>query len=397
MNLSTPTTADIADNIVAQIEANIEQTVPLFPKAFVRVLAKALAGVFILLYKYAGFMLLQQFVQHATMRETVVSGKTIRPLVEWGRMVGVGDPAPAVQAELEIDVTVTNQTGSLPAGALLLHAATGVMYAVVAPVSLNAATVQARIRAISDSRGGDGSGSIGNLEAGATVTFASPLPNVATDALVTRQLVTGADAESVENYRARVIRRFQRRPQGGAYADYQQWGEEVAGILNVYPYTGDPGEVNVYVEATTESSGDPDGIPTQAQLDAVEESIERDEDGRATRRPATAVVNVLPITRTAFDILVTGLSASDVNAAKQALEAAVDEYLRSREPFILGLSTLPRNDRVTQAAVSGVADEAVSAAGGSMTSLKVFLNSVETDSYTLAEGEKAKLGTATYV
>lgn len=401
MSLSTPSTAQIADNILAQIEASISQTVPLLPKAFVRVLAKALAGVFTLLYKYAGFIFLQMFVTHASMRETVINGRTVQPLVEWGRLVGVGEPEPATRAELLIEITVEVQTGSLPAGSQLLFASTGVVYLTTAAVALDAATKQVTIRASSDQQGGGGEGSIGNLEPDDIVSFASPLPNVARDAIVISQSVTGADGESEEAYRARILRRFQRRPQGGAYADYQAWGEEVAGIVNVYPYTGAPGEVDVYVEATEASSGSPDGIPTAAQLTAVAESIELDQDGLASRRPVNGAVNVLAISRVEFDLEIEGLhvpaeTGLDDATVQGAISDAVDEYLRAREPFIVGLSVLPRRDRITLAAVSGVADEAATALGASITSVTLNLGGSETAAYTLGNGEKAKLGAITW-
>lgn len=401
MSLSTPTTAEIADTILAQVEGSLSQTVPLLPKAVLRVLAKVLAGAYTLVYKYAGFIFLQMFVTHASMRETVINGRTVRPLVEWGRLVGIGDPTPATRAELLIEITVEVQTGSLPAGSQLLFPSTGVVYLTTAAVALDAATKQVTIRASSDQQGGGGEGSIGNLEPGDVVSFASPLPNVARDAVVISQSVTGADAELEDAYRGRVLRRFQRRPQGGAYADYQAWGEEVAGIINVYPYTGAPGEVDVYVEATAASSGDPDGIPTAAQIDAVADSIELDQDGLASRRPANAAVNVLAISRVAFDVTIGGLSVPastglDEATVEAAIEAAIDEYLRAREPFIVGLSFLPRRDRITQSAVAGIADETASTLGATITTVELFLGGVDTPAYTLGNGEKAKLGAITW-
>jgi uncharacterized phage protein gp47/JayE len=396
MSLATPTTGELTENIVGQVESAIGEAVPLLPKAFARVFAKAWAAVLILVYKYAGFIFLQLFVAHATMRETTILGVKLRPLVEWGRLIGVGDPEPATQAEHTVNVTVTNQTGSLPAFSQLVHPSSGVVHLTTAAVALDDDTVQVTVRASSDQDGGQGAGVIGNLEVGDVVSFANPLPNVATDAVVAAQTVTGADAESADAYRQRIIRRFQRRPQGGAYADYQQWGEEPPGILNVYPYTGDPGEVDVYVEATPESSGDPDGIPTSAQLTEVQESIDLDDTGLASRRPANAAVNVLPISRVAFDVEVVGLIADDEPAAEAAIEAAVDEHLRSREPFIVGLSLLPRRDRITAAAVAGVVDEAASAVGATITSVTVEQGAAEIQAYTLGDGEKAKLGTITF-
>lgn len=386
MSLAVPTTQEISDTLITQLEASLSQTIPILPKAFARVLAKVLAGVVILLYKYCGFIFLQIFVPHATMRETTINGKRVRPLVEWGRLIGVGDPGQAGRAELVVNVTVTNQDGDLGAGSQLVRTETGVIYQVVAPVPLDAATVPVRIKAFSDQDGNGGAGAIGNLIAGDIVSFANPLPNVASNATVVSVAVAGVDAESPESYREKVIRRFRRRPQGGAYADYQLWAEEVEGIVNAYPYTGDPGEVDVYIEATEDSSGSPDGIPTAPQLAAVLASINFDESGLATRRPANAAINVLPISRQAFVVTVSGLTPSTAEL-QQAIEDGIDEYLRTREPYIEGLSNLPREDRITEAAVGGLIDGIASAAGASVTTVSISPG----PSHTLQHGEKAKL------
>lgn len=397
MALVTPTTSQVAANIIAQLEAALSQTIPLLPKAFSRVLAKSLSGVFVTLYKYAGFSLLQQFVSSASMEETEINGVLVRPLVEWGRLIGIGDPILATQAELEVDVTVTNQTGSLPGGSQLLFAPTGVVYQTVAAVALDAATVTVIARATSDQAGGDGSGTVGNLEAGQTLQFASPLPNVATNATVTGASVVGADGELDDAYRARIVRRFQRRAQGGAYSDYRSWGTEVAGIRNVYPYTGAPGEVDVYVETTVA----PDGIPDSSQLEAVAESIEFDPDespsptGLANRRPVNAAVNVLPITRTSFDVAIAGFESSDPDTVLGAIEEGLDEFLRAREPYIVGLSALPRLDRVTQGAVAGVINEIAEANGATVAAVTLLRDGLTLVQYTLTHGELAKLGTVT--
>lgn len=398
MSLTTPTTKEINDNIIAQLEASLNQTIPLLPKSFLRVLAKALAGVFVLLYKYGGFMFLQLFVRTATISQTEVNGRTIRPLVEWGRLIGVGDPAPATNAELLITITVENQSGFLPSGSQLLNSGNGVTYITLGSVALDAATKQVTIRAVSDQAGGGGAGDIGNLGPGAVVSFANPLANVARNATVDSQTVTGADGESSDAYRRRIMDRFQKRPQGGAYADYEQWGEEPAGILNVYPYTSEnPGQVDLYVEATVESSGSEDGIPTAAQLQEVFDSVERDQGGLASRRPANALHNAFPISRAAFNVTVTGLVASDLPAVRADIESALAEYFLSREPFIPGLSVPPRGDRVARSSISGVVDDIVSAAGGIFTGVLLELNSIDIQVYSLGVGEKAKLNSVSWI
>ena len=398
MSLNTPTTKEISDNIVAQISASLNQTIPLLPKAFIRVLAKALAGVFILLYKYGGFMFLQMFVSAASTKETTVNGRILTPLTEWGRLIGVGDPTSATQAELTVEITVENQTGTLGSGAQLTSTA-GVTYITIGSIILDAPTKEIPVRAVADQAGGGGAGTIGNLDPGAILSFANPLANVARDTVVITQTVTGANAEDVEVYRQRVIDRFQKRPQGGAYADYEQWGEEVAGIVNCYPYTSlNPGQVDIYVEATPASSGNANGIPTVAQLQAVLDSINFDQSGLATRRPANALANTYAITRTGFDVRVLGLVADDLAQVRDDIDVALAEFFLSRAPYIVGLTIPPRQDRITKASVSGVVDDVVSASGGVFTNAFIYLEGTTAlvDIYTLGIGEKSKLGGVTY-
>jgi uncharacterized phage protein gp47/JayE len=391
--METPTTRQLSDQIVGQLQASLSQTIPLLPKAFARVLAWVLAGAIVIVYKYAGFIFLQLFVAHASAEETTINGKKVTPLIEWGVLLGVGRPHAATRAEQLVSVKVTNQSGELKAGQTLLRTETRVLYQIVATVALDAPIIQFRIKAIGDDAGGDGSGSIGNLTAGDILSFATQPANVATTATVVSQVVTGADAEPIETYRARIVRRVQRRPQGGAYADYQSWGEEVLGIAHVYPYAGViPGTVELYVEATEESSGSPDGIPTAPQIAAVLDAITLNESGKATRRPVNAAPLIAGIVRLPFDVQISGLAPDNADN-RTAIEDGVDEYLRTREPFIVGLSVLPREDRVTAAAVSGVVDSIVNALGATVTTVTLTPG----PAYTLGHGEKAKLGTPSYV
>lgn len=398
MSLVTPTTKQISDNIIAQLEATLNQTIPLLPKSFMRVLAKTLAGLFTIIYKYVGFMFLQIFVQSASAEETSVNGVTIIPIIQWGRLIGVGDPAPATNAQLLIDITVDIEVGTLAAQTQLINTQNGVTYLTTASVLLDAPIVQVTIEAASDQSGGNGSGAIGNLDPGAIVTFANPLANVARNAVVVSQVITGADGEDIEVYRQRIIDRFQNRPQGGALADYVIWGAEPAGILNIYPYTSDcPGQVDVYVEATPESSGDPDGIPTVPQLQEVLNSIIFDENGLASRRPAGALVNTFPIFRVSFDVQVNGLVVDNPGDVQSQIETAVKEYFTQREPFISGLTIGPRFDRITSTGVGGVVDDIVSASEGIFSGVIVLQSASVIDLFTLGIGQKAKAITVTFL
>jgi len=389
--MTSPTTQEISDLIVAQLEGALSQTIPLLPKAFNRVLAKVLAGVFVLIYKYSGFIFLQMFVAHATLQETTINGKLVKPLQVWGELVGVEPPTPATRAEFIALVNVTNQVGELPQGTKLIRDATGVVYETATAQLLNAPQIGVPIRAVSDQAGGDGSGTVGNMEPGTIIQFASTQANVSSDVFITSQTVVGADAEPATSYRTRVVNRFQAKPQGGAYADYRLWGEEVEGVANIYPYSGTkPGEVDVFVEVDTDV--DPDGLPDLAHLNAVRDSIELEGDtGKATRRPVGAAVNVLSIGRSAWEVQISGLDVEDEVSVKADIEAGLDEYFRSREPFIVGLSVLPREDRFTKAAIAGIVDAIVDAVGGTVNDVQLQRSGVSVPSWTLTRGEKAKL------
>ena len=397
MALAVPTTEEINTNIVAQLESSLSQTIPLLPKAFTRVLTKALAAVFILIYKYAGFIFLQIFVEFAQNKDTIINGRVINPLKAWGNLIGVGNPAAAVQAELVISVNVITETGSLAAGLQVLRTETGVLYLTKSAVALDASVVSVTIVASSDEEGGDGSGAQGNLVDGDVVSFANPIAQIERDAVVASVAVTGANAESTDNYRKRIIDKFQARPQGGAYADYRVWATAVAGIINAYPFTSPtPGEVDVYIEATEASSGSPDGIPTPIQQQEVLDAIELDVAGKATQRPVTAGVNVFSITRTAFDVVIVALDVADETSTKDSIEIGLNQHLRTRESFIVGLSVLPRKDRITLAAIAGIVDGIVNASGGAVAQISLQLSGSPIVSHTVSAGEKAKLGTVTY-
>ena len=189
-----------------------------------------------------------------------------------------------------------------------------------------------------------------------------------------------------------MIDQYKRRKQGGAYIDYKVWGEEVPGIVNVYPYTGQPGEVDVYSEATEASSGSPDGIPTPSQLDAVKASIELDQNGKATRRPAGTFVNTYAITRTGFKVTVNGLVVDNVAQVQQEIERAVTDFFIAAEPYIEGLTVPPRTDTISRVSVESVVYDVVQGNNGTFSSASVTLaDDTPVSIYQLGVGEKAKL------
>ena len=294
-----------------------------------------------------------------------------------------------------MDIDVLAQFGSLQAGSQLTNASTGIIYITIGEVLLNAAVVSASVRAANDNTGTLGAGDIGNIADGGTLTFVNSLENVSKIVTVTSTTVTGADGESIDDYRQRVLDKWQKPPQGGAYSDYELWGEEAAGIVNIYPYTSAvAGFVDVYAEASDTF----DGIPTQDQLDDVAALIEQDQNGLASRRPVGARVNVLPIIRTAFVVTVQGLDASNLAQAQIDITSAVEEYFLGRAPFIDGLSIPPALDRITRTSVSGVVEDIATAIEATFTGVTFQLEGAGfgLEAYVLGGGEKAKASSVVF-
>lgn len=397
MSIDTTTIKGISDGIVSQLEQSLNAQFPLLPKSFNRVLAKAIASAFIMLTHYSNFIKLQQYVSTCSAKDITILGFTINPLAFWGDLIGVASRKQGERAIHTVDVTVTTTSGTLDAGTQLQSATNGFTYITSQSYALTAPTISIEVKAANDEGGNGGIGALGNLENGDTLSFVNPPPNVGKNAVVTGQTQTGADQESVDSYRQRVITAFKRRKQGGAYIDYKVWGEEVPGIVAVYPYTGDAGEVDVYVEATVASSGSPDGIPTPSQLMAVKESIEFDENGKASRRPAGTFVNTYAITRTGFKVAVAGLTVDNTAQVQADIETALTNFFLSAEPYIDGLSVPPRSDTISRVSVESVVLDVVQANNGTFVSASVALeDDTPVSIYQLGIGEKAKLAGVTF-
>jgi hypothetical protein len=400
MALETRTIQQVNDLIYNQLEAQFAKTFPLFPKSFIRYLSKTLAGVFIILYKTNGWIFKQLFVQFASFEDVTINGKVINPLKEWGRLVGVGDPNEATQAELTISLVVNSIGETLFAGTQFTNTTNGVIYITQQNYTLSANPTAVQVIATT-------AGTIGNLTPGTDIlTAVNTLGIIENDATITTLDTTAVAAETETNYRRRIIERFQLQPQGGAYADYRIWASEVPGVLQTYIYAGDPpSNVLIYVAGVPASYVD--RVADSALLLAVANAVEYDPDtGVADRRPIGAVIdpdgdgsysNIESITNVTFDIEITSLVVDDevIDDVKENIYNSLDDYMQDREPFIEGLSIPPKKGTVTQANVIGIVNDIVQAQSGTFLTAIVSISSVISTNYSLQMGELAKLGVLT--
>lgn len=167
-------------------------------------------------------------------------------------------------------------------------------------------------------------GSAGNSAAGTTLQLVSPIPGVnATATVGSAALTGGADGESDESLRARLLDRIQTPPHGGAAADYVTWALEVPLVTRVWVAPQEQGIGTVTVRFVTDDA--PGGlIPDAGKVQEVLEYI-------SDRRPVTAdlfVVAPVPVALN-FTIQLT----PDTAAVRQAVEAELrDLLLRDAAP-----------------------------------------------------------------
>ncbi len=382
--MAAPTTAEINQNIIAQLEANLNQSIPLLPRAFNRVISKALAAVFIILYKYAGFNALQQFVRYASYGETTINGVTFSPLIEWGRLIGVGDPIAATYAEFDVVLNITLKTGTatISEGTLFRSSENGYTYAATSSVLIDSADDTATVRVKATTQ----PGAAGNVTEGSAVVLAQPTAGVDPNGVRGTERVTAQDAEAEADYRRRVDLRFRQRPQGGSLIDYRTWGEE-AGDVRCYPYKSTllEGQVVTYVRALSA----PDGQPTTAQLTAVlgYQFSSTGAGGVNDRRPVNAQTIAVPISEQAYAVNITGLSSTTNDAeARAAITAGVEQQFSELAPYIVGLDTGPRTDTVAYFSVIGVVQSIAAQYNGTFTGLTLTRDGSPVESETLPRG-----------
>ena len=375
MSLPTiPTVSEIRARIITDIEGKIDQTTPALPKAFVKVLAGAIAGVVILLYNAILWVYRQIFPETADYAALVLLGK----------LVGLS-PTTAVKAVITANVYGAN--GESVAVGTTFKTATNYLYQVTTGGTISGGLCLCTLTAVTP---GDAS----NVADGETLAILSPDVALTGTAIVVSTTTTGADAESEADFRSRVIVRYKRRHTGGSVADYYLWALEAPHVTWASPVAGDePLDVWIYVEVDDQA----DGIPTSAQLTTVESYVTTDPvTGIQDRKPICDIVTALPIMRKAFDVTV---DIKDGTAEiKSAITAALTDYFLGLSPYNEGI-TLENDSAMTDTDVSAVASAIAREAGASILDLVVYDadTSYQVSSYVLIGGQKAKLGTATYV
>lgn len=254
---------------------------------------------------------------------------------------------PATKAVGSVAVTGTDGT-ALPAGAVWRRS-DGQLYATTADLTLDGTSGEVALLA-------QAAGASGNCPAATPLTLVSPVAGVMSAAAVAEAedgsgLSAGADEESDEDLRARVIERIQNPPHGGNARDYVLWARSVAGVIGVriYPLWTGLGSVGVFFLMRRIDGSSP--IPTVPEVAAVQAVLD-------LNRPVTAT-GVLALAPVALTTAFTLKVSPDTAAAKAAVTAAMDAYYAA-EAAIGGTIELSRLSAAISAAAGEYAHKIVS-------------------------------------
>lgn len=265
MPFKRPSLRTLIDQAESDIEAELPGTTARVRRSNLNVLAKVIAGAVNGLYGYLEFVFKQFFPWSAT-------GWWLDRWASWWGVVR----KPATFATG--NVIFTGAAGApIPIGTILQG--DSIQYTTTESASIpDSLQISVPVAA-------GVTGPTGNATGGATLDLASPLNGVNAQATVDADGISnGTDVEGDEALRGRLMRRVQKRPQGGDADDYVDWALEVPGVTRAWcvPLRNGSGTVVVYFMR----DNDPDPIPNAAAVATVYVYIE-------SVRPVTAELWVI--------------------------------------------------------------------------------------------------------
>lgn len=327
-------------NIVARIKGDIEtrlSTGKLTPMSFLSIIATALAGAVHLLHGHIVWATRQLFPDSAELEF----------LDRWASIWGIERTA-AVYATGNVTVTGTNGTVILTG--TRFKRADGAFYSSTGSATIASGSAAVPVKAVN-------AGETGNAEAATSLTLVNSQSGVNSDVVVAAGGITnGADSESDESLRARLLDRIQQPPHGGAKFDYEKWAKEVNGVTRAWAYPLALGAGTVTV--TFVLDGEEDIIPDVGKVEEVQDYIDD-----PSRRPVTAAVTVFAPTAIEMDFNITLTPATA--EVREAVEESLRELLkRDAEP---GGTILISRIREAVSVAAGESDNIVNSPSANVT------------------------------
>lgn len=215
-------------------------------------------------------------------------------------------------------VTFTVQAGSLIPSGTLLQALDGVQYQTSADATMTVPSATATVTALVPA-------AAGNRATGQNLTLVSPVVGVQSTATA-GDLSGGADVETDDALRARLLARIQQPPHGGASYDYRAWALEVPGVTRAWVYPAELGLGSVTVRFVRDNDGTGTAIiPDAGEVAAVQAYID-------ARRPVTAQLTVVAPAAVPLNFTIQGLVPATLTVQAAVQAELADLLLREAVP-----------------------------------------------------------------
>lgn len=297
MPFERPTVQTIINRIQADLESRL--TTAQLRRSNAKVYARVMAGASHSLNGFIEFIAKQMFFDTAEAEY----------LDRWGSIYGLRRKQ-ASKATGTVQFAFSGDEVEIPIGTLV-QSESGQQYETKSESIEGSATVTALI-----------AGESGNVDSGDTLTLVSPLSGVKSSA-TTLGISGGADIESDEDLRSRLLARVRETPHAGTKADYEAWALEVSGVTRAWACPLELGDGTVVVRFVCDDLEDI--VPTGEMIQHVQEYID-------ALRPVTARVSVLPPTISRVDFTIADLEPENDAVKARIKEALVALFQRESTP-----------------------------------------------------------------
>jgi uncharacterized phage protein gp47/JayE len=306
-------------------------------------------------------------------------------LYGWGALRGVL-PEDATAASGPVTFTATSPAtapADIPAGTPI-NRSDGVAYTTTADAVLAAGstTVTVTVKATVPAAASEAA-------AGTTFLLVAPISGAPPTGVASAEIAGGADQETQDAYKNRVLAAYAAPSQGGAITDYEAWALAVPGVTRVWvvPLGNGPGTVVIYfMEDVTQAAygGFPQGTNGVAAAETRATAATGDQLVLANyiypRRPVTALVYAEAPAAQAVNYTIANLSPA-TTLIKNAITAALTA-MHASDVISPGGTLYPNSWETAIAGVEGITTFTVSSPSAPITAPSGTLLTLGTITYT---------------
>lgn len=315
MPYSRPTLTQLRAEIAAELQVSPAGSDPLLRFSSLNVLGRALAGLMNAQYGYTDWVAQQSNPFTAT-QEFLEAWAALKNIYrEAATQAGAVTPG-----QITFPATDGNE---IPIGTTV-NRGDGTQYTTTSLGTASGGSVTVNAEANADPTGL--TGAFGNCAVGTVMTLATSIAGISSTGSVAVAFTGGADIETDDSLRTRMLYAYQNPPQGGAVSDYVTWAKEVSGVTRAWcnPNGFGAGTVVVYAMLDSAESAN-NGFPVGSNGVAASEKRGTVATGDQLTianyiyplRPATALVYVCSPIAAPVPFTISGTSG--FSAATKAL------------------------------------------------------------------------------